>query len=350
MESHDIELNLYNLLRGYIKMQYEGKEYHIKPPSIELVCESLALYKEEYDHGVNNKLYTHDTIVDLMMDTGEWSEDKEDSLEAILPKDIETLQIKMYENCFKPSVVRKTEEYLKKANDEMFRLYTIKSKYNQYTAENLADSTRLQHIIYNSTFIDGKRYRWNNGPSIIEVINYYNRNIVLPDQIREISRTNPWSNIWASSKANGGSVFGSSILDTTSSQQLLLIWSRFYDNIQESMESPPSFTIENDDMIDGWCLLQKRQREQREKESWGDSILSKNSKIKDSQEVFMMAETTEDANNIYDLNNPRARQVIRQRLKHIQKSGEVKQQEFSDVQQERMIAMTKALSQTMKGN
>jgi len=66
--------------------------------------------------------------------------------------------------------------------------------------------------------------------------------------------------MWAAFKVNG--VVFSQGSQMTLQQQLLLMWSRMYDSIQESVEPPEMDVIEDDDMLDGWLSIQHDQKRQ----------------------------------------------------------------------------------------
>ena len=104
-----------------------------------------------------------------------------------------------------------------------------------------------------------------------------------------------------------------------------------YDNIQESMDCPPDEVIEDDDMLDGWLLVQKKKREQEQAENEVANKTS-NNKIANSDEIFVMAGTQEDANKINSSNTYHNQQIKKQRMQIVRQKGEAKDLDFPDQQ------------------
>ena len=86
-------------------------------------------------------------------------------------------------------------------------------------------------------------------------------------EIRELARSEPWKSIWSSSK-NEGVLFGKRAIELSEEQKHLIMWSTMYDSIGESPDSPSDKIIADDDMLDGWLILQRREREHNKKEQF----------------------------------------------------------------------------------
>ena len=107
-----------------------------------------------------------------------------------------------------------------------------------------------------------------------------------------------------------------------------------YDNIAESPDSPSEDVLEDDDMLDGWLLIQRREREKDKKEKSVESVIG-NQKISGADEVFVAAKSQEDIDRINQLNDMQAAIVREQRLSQIKSSdGGVKHQDLDDVKQD----------------
>ena len=149
--------------------------------------------------------------------------------------------------------------------------------------------------------------------------------------IREIAKTEPWRSLWILSESKVFELFANKGKELTPDQRNLLIWSRMYDNIHESMDCPPDEVIEDDDMLDGWLLIQKKKREQEQVQNEVANKTS-NSKISNSDEIFVMAGTQEDANKINSSNSFHNQQIKKQRMQIVQQQGEAKDLDFPDQQ------------------
>ena len=106
------------------------------------------------------------------------------------------------------------------------------------------------------------------------------------------------------------------------------MWSQLYDNIQESMDAPTNEVVEDDDVLDGWFVIQakKRQKEKLEKEfnaKTGD-------KVKNSDEVYVMSSSVEENELIENMNDLNSRRIKKERAQTLSSKGAVRQHEFKD--------------------
>ena len=107
-----------------------------------------------------------------------------------------------------------------------------------------------------------------------------------------------------------------------------------YDNIAESPESPSEDVLEDDDMLDGWLLIQRRERDRDKQEKLAETVID-NQKISAADEVFVAAKSQEDIDRVNQLNDMRASIIREQRLGQIKSSdGGVRHQDLADVKQD----------------
>jgi hypothetical protein len=101
-----------------------------------------------------------------------------------------------------------------------------------------------------------------------------------------------------------------------------------YDNIQESTDCPPESVIKDDDMLDGWFIIQRqnqeseRTREELEKRT--------NSKIANSDEILLMANSEKEASEIHGMNSFHSETVRKQRLATVRQKGTAVDMDFQD--------------------
>jgi len=94
------------------------------------------------------------------------------------------------------------------------------------------------------------------------------------------------------------------------------------------MDCPDNDVINDDDMLDGWFIIQNKKREREKKENQFENSTS--DKIKNSDEVFVMSSSTKEDAKINDLNSPMSKQIKKQREAVINKKGGAEQHEFAD--------------------
>ena len=102
-----------------------------------------------------------------------------------------------------------------------------------------------------------------------------------------------------------------------------------YDNIYEHPKCPPESIIEDDDVLDGWMLKERKIREKEKEEELVDARFSN---LKEADEVFLPARTKTDVEKINNLNDTRGKMVKQQRNSVIQSKGKAVDADFQDRQ------------------
>jgi hypothetical protein len=102
-----------------------------------------------------------------------------------------------------------------------------------------------------------------------------------------------------------------------------------YDNIQESMECPTEEVIADDDMLDGWFILQKRKQKSEKAKSELESKTS-NQKIANSDEIMIMTDSAKEAENIHGMNSFGSEMIRQQRLNTVKRLGNATDLDFQD--------------------
>jgi hypothetical protein len=98
------------------------------------------------------------------------------------------------------------------------------------------------------------------------------------------------------------------------------------------LDCPPSVVIADDILLDGWLIIQSKERDkERANKLGGDDKLAGSNKP-GIQEVYIPAETPEDAARIHDMNDTQTRFQKRQREKLIAAQGEVDETKMPDSQ------------------
>lgn len=323
---------------GIIKVNYKGTGIYINTPTLMVEHDAAALYLEKYIEAQEANMYTDDDVYDLLVRRGEWSDQKQKEFDEILPKHIEYWKIELYNAYFKSDTQKTIRKHLAVAKKEYETLHNKRNMYHYATCAGFASHAKTQFLIANSSFYkNGKPVNWRS-VDIIQVLNLYYYELLSYDRIRILARTNPWRDDWSALKKNGR-IFESNKLSFE--QKALIIWSSVYDSIAESPECPSEDVLQDDDMLDGWLILQKRKHA-------GAKLADKLNKIK-GDEVFLIAETPEDVRKINDLNNPAAASLKKQRFSELKDRGVMAEQQFSDSKLKQSMAANQAFSKKAGG-
>ncbi|NCA30865.1 MAG: hypothetical protein EBS93_09130, partial [Chitinophagia bacterium] len=118
----------------------------------------------------------------------------------------------------------------------------------------------------------------------------------------------------------------------TDEQKTLVVLTKMYDSAYQHPECPPDSVIEDDDMFDGWMIVQKRENEKIKNKNRTEKMLE-GKNLNKAGEVFIMANSQEEANNIYDLNESASRHIIKERESIIKQSqGIIDVAQLPDIQ------------------
>lgn len=279
-----------------------------------------------------------------MFKRGLWTENDEQLLED-LPKIIDDLKVDLYQTQFKSDTRRVVRKDLIQRKSQFQTLFEKRHKYDMHGATYTALMSKSKYLIGTSLYWENglpvftEDAFWKNDSRLLQLaIDKYNDNKISEPTFRMLARTEPWKTTFHVSKKEN-SVFGKPSVDLSDDQKTLLAWSMLYDNIQEHPECPSSKIIDDDDMLDGWLILQRRN-----KNSNKTAFAEDNDKISQSQEIYKVAETPEDAAEIYGLNDEYGKMMLKARNKLIKEREVVNELEMPDTQIRLMNAMAELRS------
>jgi len=337
MQNYEREFLLSRILFGtaIIKVNKDLTLY-VHPLTVEQNLFAQQAFKEAYDEALLSGVFARTEMLDLMYEQEVWTEEQEELLERNKKK-IDDMKVKLYENFFVPQHVKKIKEDLKLLQREQLRLFGTKHTNDHLDCEGTATYARWNWIIENTTtYKNGDPYLFEE-LDVPTVLKRHNDQKITPTEHRELARTSPWRNIWINSENSAKKAFGRNPNELSEEQSNLLDWTRLYDNIAESPEAPNEKIIDDDDAIDGWLILQRRNREKQQSKDKLDGFESKHP---GADEVYITTRSEEEAKQVYDLNDAEGRHVVKSRMEKVKKSGNkgVKYQEFQDVKMKAMNA------------
>lgn len=344
MKLYEREFLVARIDAGYLRFKdREENVLRIYPPDKHVYYESQEVFMEAREKALYEGLMSEEEIFWLLQDEGVWTEKMAQEYKD-LPKNIESLKIQIYEAAFKSKQRKKLREYLKLSKEEYERLHGIRHSWDYLSAEGVASFSRWLHIIGNSVYnTDGTKYDWEND-SVTRVMQFFHSQSLTEEVVRELSREDPWASTWSMRKRSGV-IFEEPY---TIEQKSLAMWSSMYENIRESPECPHDTIIKDDDMIDGWLLLQKKKREGQQMKSRAEEYAGSD-KVKNSDEVFIPVESIEDAELVDSMNNGLGQAIKIARERKVRKEGEVKFQDFGDVKRRVQTEAVQAFRQAGKG-
>ena len=311
------------------------KNYILKNPSLEDIYIANEIYEEAAEEGFLNDAMSEAEIIKFLYDQGIWDNEKEELLKRI-PKDIEDFKVKLFQSNFKSNEKKSIKELIQKAKLKLYNLFSIKCSYNHLGYIYQANLLKNRYLIFSSLYYKGKRVFqddidifWDIADSqLIDDIIAEKNEMAISDTIyRELARTEPWRSYWSLKK---DSLFGIPVVSYTEEQKTLCSWSSLYDSIHEHPKCPSDEVMQDDDMLDGWMIIQRRERDK----NLGNHDFISNEKIRNSQEIYIPADTKEDAKKVDNLNDTNSKRVKENRFAFLAKVGEVKHADMPDVKRD----------------
>jgi hypothetical protein len=214
------------------------------------------------------------------------------------------------------------------------------------TVEGAAALARTRYLTAVSLFRDNGNPLFSDDPHshdsllLDRLLTELNRIQISEEVMRELARTEPWRNFWACRQEG---LFGVPVSDYSQEQLRLVGYSLFFDSIYEHAKCPSQEIIADDDVLDGWLILQRREREKEQIKLMGDEKVG-NDKIRNSQEVYLMADSVADAKKIDLMNDKMSSMTKKQRFAFLKQKGIVNELEMPDTKQRLRIEAVRKIS------
>lgn len=336
---------LYRIITGRLKYKKGDLFLYIEDPDPHKIQESYDIYEEVYFECLNKGIWTDEEANMLLVTKNLWTPVDDKRVEEISKK-IEDLKVQAYENHHKKKDLHYIKASIRQLENHISEISIKKAQLKTNTCEGIAEEERRSWLIVNSTYLDGEIYDFEE-ISESQVINFYVSNNISLEKIREIARKDPWRSMWTAAKTNS-ELFNKPTTSFSESQLALCSFSNMYENVYQSMECPPQSVINDDDCLDGWFVVQRRKAEQHKKEKDRQQIF-KNKRIANADEVYVVTNSLEDAENINDMNSQTAKIIKNERIRKIDEAGRVKQTDFKDVQNDFAMRKNQAVVQQLRG-
>jgi hypothetical protein len=348
--------NLVNkIIFNTLFLEFEGKLYRLDPPT----KSQRGLANYVYDKVVSNNKFegftTKEQLNFHLSFRNIWNEQSEKRLKE-LEEVLETLKVNLYRALYKKQDQKAIRKQIKSTEGSIQKLYSKKHsldymlleyhatliKYEFLTAICIVDNDTNNPIYTYDNF-------WNSDDKILQkFLVYKEQNGLSQSDLRYLARSDPFRGMWSLAKEN---VFNISPTEFSEDQKNIVIYSRMYDSIYENPERPTEDVIEDDDMLDGWIIMQRKNAEKDRKQREADNILGKKgvsnsrSNSDSAGEIFIFAESGDDAGRVKDLNDINAQRISKIRSDAIAKKGTLEEHELPDVQLELQQQAMKQMSE-----
>jgi hypothetical protein len=333
VQDHERGLLVARIVSGTVRVRLRvaGREqpFLLKTPDRQTRYEAEEVYAEALEEARFAGLYEDDDLLQLLYHQGLWDDEKQQLLQG-LPEDIEKLKVGLFDSAYRSLERQKAREALAVAKAKLAELQAERHAYDHLTPAGAAGMARLRFLATTMLCkLDGSRVLPSEALPLVDAALAAYLSTRLSEAVyRELARTDPWRTLWSARHAGEG-VFGVPAADLSEEQKTLLSWTGMYDSVHEHPQAPSPDVIADDDMLDGWFIKQKRERDKALRQQKADGVLT-NEKIRNSQEVFLVVDSDEDAADVDALNDEHARAIKQQRLAHLARQGKVEEHEMPD--------------------
>ncbi len=336
---------LSRLLTGISYLSIDKKPYKIMPPSKDDLALADLVFKEALSNTRFDDLITEKQAFDYLRRKKIWIPEDEETLKKT-NEHLENLKISLYKSLYNTKEKKTLRRKIKATKKSIERLFGRKHSLDHMTLENFAQSIKSDFTTaicihdYEGNKIYNYYNFWQSDCYILNNFkNYLASNIISSEDYRQIARTEPFRSSWAIGKE---SIFGNCSSELTSDQKSIILYSRMYDNVYESMERPDDEVIEDDDMLDGWFADARKQADIERKKKEADKILDSKG-VGGGGELFVVADNSMEANRIRGLNTLDSQIKLNARKEALKEGKGLEEQHLPDVkiqlQQEAMRQM-----------
>ena len=338
---------LNRIIQGRLRVKLGDLVLFIYEPSRDILEESYDIWQEYYDLSYySGDVYSKDEVLEILLKNDMWSPHDDQNADK-MEDQLEELKVQAFQSHFNKKKLFGIKRQIRHVEEQVMKLRMKSTQLDHVTCSGLANFARKSWLISQTTNLADDSLFDFSTHSLSTVMDLYSYHGIDTETFRTIARRNPWRAMWSAGKASG-MVFGRSPCDLDTNQLGLCSFSSMYDNVYESPDAPKESVIADHDCLDGWFVVQKRKYEKQKKEMQQNDAVS-NSKIANSDEVFLMADNQSDAQEIYNMNDPMARQTINRRQGQIKAAdGDlIHLRDLGDVKEDNHMARVEAQKQKM---
>lgn len=319
------------IISGRIYFTYNDSVYYYLFPDSSLKLKSSLLYEEHFEKfKYDNVLLEED--IDYHLAEYEIADNSLRKFIEQMGKKLDNLKVEYYENFYKDSKKKQLKSKIENTISSISKTESQLHYLDRLTIENICATIQNEYLFANGIYDTNNSliFNYDNIDSIDQKLfsifsQIISEKFLTITDFKTIARSNEWRIIWT---IKNHPIFPGPVCDWTDEQKTLVTVSQSYDNIYQHPDCPEEDIIADDYALDGWSILQNRKIKEEKKQKGVDNVLSRH---KNAQEIFMVAESNQDLQNIIGLNDNIGLNKIQNRMSAVQKSGSVKESELPDV-------------------
>lgn len=334
MNDEDFSLLLYRIISGKLYFSYNHEIYELRSPDNEIKYKAQLLYNNIINEEKYNDWIRQDYLDNILISLGLWTRDT-NTIMKDLEKKIDNQKVDLFKFSALSDKVKSIKKTLGQYKNQLTQIQNKKNDLFANTLEGYALSIKNEYIICHTLFKNNKKVFQDNAINNQDSYSYFNNlvneinhNMIDVSIFKSLCRHQLWRSFW---NCNKGNIFSSSISELTEEQRTMINISKMYDSVYDHPECPSDRVIEDDDMLEGWMILQRRKSEQAKNQQKVDNL---NPKLKNAQEIFLMSDNQESFEEIINLNTQEAAHRMQEKFAYVKAKGVAVESELPDVQRQ----------------
>jgi hypothetical protein len=135
-------------------------------------------------------------------------------------------------------------------------------------------------------------------------------------------------------------------VDLTPQQIRLLSYSKMYDSIYKNPDCPSDLIIKEDDMLDGWMIVQNQKADKDKNKKTMDEKFGDGG---DSQDIFLPVTNQAALDKVNQMNSMKSKMIKKQRESVIKQVGKVREENLPDIQLDANMQAQRQFMEGVKG-
>jgi len=239
---------------------------------------------ELYDTNAHD-LIDSDQAIFILKQRGQCPMDIDTKIK-LAESEIETAKVDIYKSFFITNIQPKKNK-LQQLKKRHLQLIEKKNSLYHLTLEAHVTSCVLQERV---------RIAYLGNPiDLRNLVISYNSALFNETLVRRIATFPQWQYVWRAEKPNPFDCHSGCLNEN---QKFVCSLSQMYDNVYESSEPPHPDIIEDDDALDGWFIVKRREA----RKSQMDNTVGSNFSSQDHPHRFVPVQNQEEAQKVYELN------------------------------------------------
>lgn len=303
MNLNNINGIINRIISKKIYFYYKDTLYYYKFPDIDIKLQADLLYDETFEQLKFDDIILEENLDYYLQEYEIVNFSLKDHLKR-LNKKLDDLKIELFQNFFLTSKRKAVENKIKNLRRNIEEAEIQNYSLAKLTIENICANIQNDFLLLNGIFSSNHKLVFNS-KDLTDVDQFLfnalsqeiNKKFLKSSDYRLVARSSNWKALWNIKKHH---IFDGSVASWSEEQKTMVGISQMYDSVYQHPDCPEDEIIEHDDALDGWSTYHSRKIKEEKKKN---GVSSKLEKHKNAQEVFVVANSQQDVEDIIGMND-----------------------------------------------